>query len=61
MTFRIEEDVLNKLRKESEHRETSLNTFVNQIFRLYVEWDMFESKVGMVPYQNQLSLNFLPR
>jgi hypothetical protein len=49
MTFRIDEDVLNKLRIESEHRETSLNTFVNQIFKRYVEWDMFESKVGMVP------------
>lgn len=49
MTFRIDEDVLNKLRTESEHRETSLNTFVNQIFKRYVEWDMFESKVGMVP------------
>lgn len=49
MTFRIDEDVLNKLRAESEHRETSLNTFVNQIFKRYVEWDMFESQVGMVP------------
>ena len=49
MTFRIDEDILNKLRTESEHRETSLNTFVNQIFKRYVEWDMFESKVGMIP------------
>lgn len=49
MTFRIDEDILNKLRSESEHRETSLNTFVNQIFKRYVEWDMYESKVGMVP------------
>ena len=49
MTFRIDEDVLNKLRLESEHRETSLNTFVNHIFKRYVEWDMFEAKVGMIP------------
>lgn len=49
MTFRIDEDVLNKLRSESEHRETSLNTFVNHIFKRYVEWDMYEAKVGMVP------------
>ena len=49
MTFRIDEGILNKLRTESEHRETSLNTFVNQIFKRYVEWDMFESKVGMIP------------
>jgi len=49
MTFRIDEDILNKLRTESEHRETSLNTLVNQIFKRYVEWDMVESKVGMIP------------
>lgn len=49
MTFRIDEDVLSKLRSESGHRETSLNTFVNHIFKRYVEWDMFEAKVGMVP------------
>lgn len=49
MTFRIDEDILNKLRTESEHRETSLNTFVNHIFKRYVEWDMYEAKVGMVP------------
>lgn len=54
MTFRIDEDILNKLRTESEHRETNLNTFVNQIFKRYVECDMFESKVGMVPIAKQI-------
>lgn len=49
MTFRIDDDILHKLRSESEHRETSLNTFVNHIFKRYVEWDMYEAKVGMVP------------
>jgi hypothetical protein len=49
MTFRIDEDVLSKLRSESENREISLNTFVNHIFKRYVEWDMYETKVGMVP------------
>ncbi len=46
MTFRIDEDVLSKLRSESEHRETSLNTFVNHIFKRYVEWDMYEAESG---------------
>ncbi len=49
MTFRIDDDVLNKLRSESKHRETSLNTLVNQVFKRYVEWGMYESKVGMIP------------
>ena len=56
MTFRIDEDVLNKLRSESEHRETSLNTFVNHIFKRYVEWDMYEAKVGMIPIAKPIIL-----
>jgi len=56
MTFRIDEDVLIKLRSESEHRETSLNTFVNHIFKRYVEWDMYEAKVGMIPIAKPIIL-----
>ena len=49
MTFRVEEGVMALLRSESEKREVSLNTLVNQVLRRFVEWDMFEPKVGMVP------------
>ena len=49
MTFRIEESTMDLLRIESENREVSLNTLVNQILRRYVEWDMYEAKVGMLP------------
>lgn len=48
MTFRIEEDVMMELRKESEQRQISINTLVNQIFKRYVQWDTFESRVGIV-------------
>ena len=33
----------------NQNREISLNTLVNQIFKHFVEWDVFESKVGMIP------------
>ncbi|MGC2429158.1 MAG: hypothetical protein WA421_19145 [Nitrososphaeraceae archaeon] len=49
MTFRVDEAIMTKLRHESEQREISLNTLVNQIFKHFVEWDVFESKVGMIP------------
>lgn len=48
MTFRIDENVMMKLRKESNQREISINTLVNQTLKRFVEWDMFEPKVGMV-------------
>ena len=49
MTFRIEEEVLGQLRSESGKKEVSLNILVNQVLRRFVEWDMYESKVGMIP------------
>jgi hypothetical protein len=48
MTFRIEESVMSRLRSESDRKEVSLNTLVNQVLKRYVEWDMYEPKVGMI-------------
>src|SRR5919107_5382459 len=49
MTFRIDDNVLKTLRAESERQYISLNTFVIQLLKHFVEWDMYESKVGMIP------------
>lgn len=49
MSFRLDSNILGKLRKESESQEISLNVLANKIFTRYVEWGMFEPKVGMVP------------
>jgi hypothetical protein len=49
MTFRIDDNVLRILRSESERHQISLNTLVNQLLKRFVEWDMYESKVGMIP------------
>ncbi|HET6588930.1 MAG TPA: hypothetical protein VFG45_02075 [Candidatus Nitrosocosmicus sp.] len=49
MTFRLDEHVLKVLRNESERNQITLNSLVNQLLKRYVEWDMFEPKVGMIP------------
>lgn len=49
MSFRIDSQILDKLRTESESQGISLNVLANKIFSRYVDWDMFEPKVGMVP------------
>jgi hypothetical protein len=49
MTFRLDDDVLDELRKESQNKEISLNTLANQILRQHVIWDIYLSKVGMIP------------
>lgn len=49
ISFRLDNVVLEKLRKESEKQGVSINVMVNQILKRYTDWDMFESKMGMVP------------
>lgn len=54
MSFRLDSEVLEKLKNESEKHEISLNTLVNQIFKRYSEWGRYEGKVGMVPVAKQV-------
>lgn len=49
ITFRVDKDALNKIKFESSTKDINLNALVNQILKRYVEWDAFESKVGLVP------------
>lgn len=53
-TFRIPADIIERLRKESESKQSSLNAIVNQILRKYVDWEFFEAKVGLVPFPKQV-------
>jgi hypothetical protein len=49
LTFRIEEDNIKKLRAEAQKQGISLNSFVNQVLKSFLEWHIFEAKVGFVP------------
>jgi hypothetical protein len=49
MTFRVTRDTMEKLRHNAKSRGISLNMFINQIFKNYADWYMFESKIGMIP------------
>ena len=49
ITFRLDTLTLDELQKEADLKELSLNVLVNQVLRRYVEWDRYESKLGMMP------------
>src|ERR671938_494417 len=49
LTFRIDEDNIKKLRAEAQKQGISLNSFVNQVIKSFLEWHIFEPKVGFVP------------
>jgi hypothetical protein len=48
LTFRLDENVVTILRTESGTRHISLNAMVNQILQNFVQWNMYEPKVGMM-------------
>lgn len=48
VTFRIDEELLSRLRFESKNQEISTNTLVNQVFRRFLEWDIYQPKIGLV-------------
>lgn len=61
MTFRLSENIITTLRAEAERRHISLNTMINQILRRYVEWDLYESKVGMISLLKPVAVEFFKK
>lgn len=61
MTFRLDENLITTLRSESERQYLSLNTMVNQILQRFVEWDMYESRLGMVSFLRPVAVELLKR
>ena len=54
LSFRLNLDIVDKLRIESEQNNISLNNLTNQILQNYVDWDRLESKAGMIPVAKRL-------
>lgn len=54
MSFRLDEDIVEALRKEAEEEEVSINVLANHVFRRYVEWERDARKVGFIPITREL-------
>jgi len=54
MSFRLDEDIVDALRKEAEEEEVSLNVLAGHVFRRYVEWERDARKVGFIPVNKEL-------
>ena len=59
ITFRIENNILETIRKKGEREQLTTSNLINTILERYVEWDVYESKVGMMPIPKVLLDNFL--
>ncbi len=48
-SFRLNKDVLSKLKKEAESEKLSLNSLVNKVLEAHVNWHSSAAKLGIVP------------
>lgn len=48
ITFRLDENIIKRLRTESGNKQVSTNTLVNQALRQFLDWGMYEPTVGFV-------------
>jgi hypothetical protein len=61
VTFRFNNEVLERLRGESDQKRISLNTLASQIFHSHVEYHMYASKAGMVSFPKTLLVRIMGR
>ena len=59
VSFRINKNILEKLKRISKDQKMSLNTYVNQIFDSHVNWDMHASEIGWVVMLKSASIKLI--
>ena len=61
LTVSSDASILDQLKEESVEKDLSLNTLVNQILRLHVDWHSSASRAGFLPVRRVAILKFLER
>jgi hypothetical protein len=61
VTLRFDGDMLDDLRKESEHKRISLNTLATQIFRTHTEYGSMSARAGMVSFHKSLLIRLMDK
>jgi len=57
MDFDIDGNILGQMNAKAEEYGLSLNMYLNQIIKRYLEWDRFEPKAGIVPISKPVVQN----
>ena len=61
ITFRLDSIILNKLHREAEEKDISVNTLVSHIIRRHIDWHSNAAKAGFVTIRKGLLSNLLNR
>lgn len=59
IAFRLDTNLIERLRKEASQKEISLNTMASQIFRQHVDWHSNAAKAGFLTVRKGLILRLL--
>jgi hypothetical protein len=60
-TFRLDSQLLDWLREESEQKRTSLNTLVTQVLQSHAEYHTFAAKAGMISMPKALIMKLVEK
>ena len=61
VTFRIDKEVLDKVKSHAAFERITLNSLVNQLLSHAVDWDLVASKSGWVPISKELLIAWFER
>jgi hypothetical protein len=61
ITFRLDAIILNKLHREAEQKDISVNTLVSHIIRRHIDWHSNAAKAGFVTVRRGLLSNLINR
>lgn len=61
VTFRIDKDVISEVEQESKRLGINLNNMANQILKSYTDWDVLQTKAGMIPIAKPLLVELLDK
>jgi hypothetical protein len=61
ITFRLDSTILNKLHREADQKEISVNTLVGHIIRRHVDWHSNAAKAGFITVRRGLLIDLINR
>ena len=59
ITFRLDSTILNKLHREAQQKDISVNTLVSHIIRGHIDWHSNAAKAGFVTVRRGLVSNLV--
>ena len=61
VTFRLDKQVLAKLKEEAKQKQVSVNTLINQITKQHTDWHSAAAEAGFIPVRRHLLVKLLQK